>query len=192
MAKPPEQLPLFDLSTAPHAGEVGASGASARSGTAPCGADVRAPGAIAEATLSRDGTPPGSADGAPERAGVRARRPGRKRAGRQLDLALPERRRIEVIEGGGGGTGHRRARLVALDGGATPERPLPTRDEITGALLQGLADLVAGRISVAAAAAIREAAEHALRQLDAAERDPHATPRFVRAARALQELLPGR
>jgi hypothetical protein len=116
----------------------------------------------------------------------------------QLELSLREPRVVAVIDGGGSGSGHRRARLVALDGGAaagkgaTPQRPLPTRDEITGALLGGLADLVAGRISAAAASAIREAAEDALRQLEASERDPHRVPQFVRAARALQELLPGR
>ena len=94
-----------------------------------------------------------------------------------------------MLAGGGEGTGHRRGRLVAIDGAARPSRPLPSRDDITGALLGALADLVAGRISPTAATAIREAAEVALRQLDAAERDPHRTPHFVRAARALQELL---
>lgn len=127
----------------------------------------------------------------------KASRPGIQAAERtgaepaQLPLALRPARRVAVIAGGGSGTGHRRARLVALDGGAAARaaRPLPNREEITAALLQGLADLVAGRISVAAAAAIREAAEQALRQLDAAELDPHARPGFVRAARALQELI---
>lgn len=111
----------------------------------------------------------------------------------QLELPLPPALdaapRIAVLAGGGSGSGHRRARLVALDGGGAPGRPLPTRDEITTALLGGLADLVAGRISPAGASALREAAENALRQLDAAERDPHRAPQFVRAARALQELL---
>lgn len=41
---------------------------------------------------------------------------------------------------------------------------------------------------MAGATAIREAAEEALRSLEAAERDPHCQPRFVRAARALHEL----
>lgn len=113
----------------------------------------------------------------------------------QLELALREPRVVGVIAGGGSGSGHRLGRLVAIDGGAAPrgkpQRPLPTRDEITGALLGALADLVAGRISAAAASAIREAAEDALRQLEASERDPHRVPQFVRAARALQELLPG-
>jgi hypothetical protein len=112
----------------------------------------------------------------------------------QLELPLREPRVIGVIAGGGGGSGHRLGRLVAIDGGAPrgkPQQPLPTRDEITGALLGALADLVAGRISAVAASAIREAAEDALRQLEASERDPHRVPQFVRAARALQELLPG-
>ncbi len=123
------------------------------------------------------------------------RQPAPARCG-QLDLPLPpahEAPRIAVIDGGGSGTGHRRARLVALQGGTAPvQRPLPTRDEITAALLGALADLVAGRISPTAATAIREAAEDALRQLEASERDPHRAPQFVRAARALQELLPAR
>lgn len=93
-----------------------------------------------------------------------------------------------MVQGTGGGTGHRRARLVALDGGPAPKRPLPSRDDITAALLGGLADLVAGRISATAASAIRSAAEEALRRLEEAEADPHRAPQFVRAARALQEL----
>lgn len=97
---------------------------------------------------------------------------------------------MEVVEGGGAGTGHRRGRLVPLDGGRSAAPPLPTRDEITGALLGALANLAAGRISSAAAEAIRLAAEDALRQLEAAERDPHRAPQFVRAARALRDLVP--
>ena len=131
---------------------------------------------------------------APRPAGEgRVQKPASRRAAArddQLELRLPAPRKpIAVIDGGGTGTGHRRARLVAIEGGVAPSRPLPSRDEITTALLGALADLVAGRISATAASAIREAAEDALRQLDAAERDPHRTAQFVRAARALQELL---
>lgn len=129
----------------------------------------------------------------PAPGGAPAPRAGRgRRQAAQLDLALREPRVVAVIEGGGGGSGHRLARLVAIEGGAAPRRPLPSREEITAALLGALADLVAGRMSAAAASAIREAAEETLRQLEAAERDPHRTPQFVRAARALQELLPAR
>lgn len=55
-------------------------------------------------------------------------------------------------------------------------------------LLQAGADLVAGRISAAGAALIREAAEEALFHLEESERDPERRSGFVRAARALEEL----
>lgn len=112
---------------------------------------------------------------------------GRRRPSDQLELRLNAA--PVAIAGGGEGSGHRRAVLTALPGGkSTSERPLPSRDEITTALLGALADLVAGRISPTAAGAIRSAAEEALRRLEEAQRDPHRQPQFVRAVRALEEL----
>jgi hypothetical protein len=117
-------------------------------------------------------------------------RPSRRPRGAKADqLALPLREppALRVIQGEGAGTGHRRGRLVGLP---HPEldAPLPSRAEITRILLQAGADLVAGRISPAGAAAIREAAEEALDCLEASERHPDLQPSFVRAVRALSEL----
>lgn len=108
----------------------------------------------------------------------------------QLELPLRSRPRIRLIQGDGEGSGHVRGRLVSLDGGVAPMRPLPDRDALSGVLLGALADLLAGRITPTAAGAIRAAAEEALLRLEQAEADPHRAPSFVRAVRALEELLP--
>lgn len=117
----------------------------------------------------------------------RARRGSRREESRQLSLPLRQPPALRLIHGEGAGTGHRRGRLVGLP---HPELdpPLPSREEITRILLQAGADLMAGRISPACAAAIREAAEEALECLEASEREPDLQPRFVLAARALTEL----
>lgn len=107
----------------------------------------------------------------------------------QLLLPLVEPPRLRIVRGEGQGSGHPWGRLVALPASAPGGgEPLPSREEITLALLQAGADLVAGRISVAGATAIREAAEEALRRLEEAQRDPASQPRFVRAAKALSDL----
>jgi hypothetical protein len=111
------------------------------------------------------------------------RRPGRKAAAAEAG----KQPALRVLSGGGQGHGHALGRLVAV-GGKAPVQ-LPSRGDLDRLLLGALADLLAGRISPAAAAAIRHAAEETLRALDLAEADPDRLPELVRAARALRELV---
>lgn len=95
---------------------------------------------------------------------------------------------LHVLDGGGAGAGHARGQLTAVGGRAVALR-LPDRAELDRVLLQSLADLLAGRLTPTAAAAIREAAVAMLRAHDRADEDPDRFPELVRAARALRELV---
>lgn len=119
------------------------------------------------------------------------RSPGRKRrASGAANLSPPVEGAptLRVVDGGGAGAGHARGYLTLVGGNAVPLR-LPDRAELDRVLLGVLADLLAGRITPTAAAAIREAAVAALRAHDRVEADPDRFPDLVRAARALRELV---
>jgi hypothetical protein len=94
---------------------------------------------------------------------------------------------LRVLAGGGAGPGHARGRLAVVGGREAPVH-LPDRAELDRVLLGALADLLAGRITPTAAAAIREAAVATLRAHDRVDADPDRLPELVRAARALREL----
>jgi hypothetical protein len=95
---------------------------------------------------------------------------------------------LRVLAGGGAGAGHARGQLLVVGGSAAPIH-LPDRAELDRVLLGALADLLAGRITPTAAAAIREAAVAAIRAHDHVDADPDRFPELVRAARALRELV---
>jgi hypothetical protein len=95
---------------------------------------------------------------------------------------------LRVLAGGGAGAGHARGKLLVVGGSEAPIH-LPDRAELDRVLLGALADLLAGRITPTAAAAIREAAVAAIRAHDHVDADPDRLPELVRAARALRELV---